>query len=145
VAVRLLVLAALLIAGLAEGREVAGVRMPDTVELQGRRLALAHMALKERLFFNVYVWGLYMEQIPQAESEAIAANHLKRVRAPCLWRGLRGRRHPRQGLRRRALRRVAAAAPLLRALSAAASAAARPRAWAKLFPLPEVRHEHHAG
>jgi hypothetical protein len=76
---RWLVLGAMLAAGLAEAREVGGVKMPDTLELEGRRLALAHMALKEKLFFDVYVWGLYMEQIPRAESEAIAANHLKRL------------------------------------------------------------------
>jgi hypothetical protein len=78
-AARWLVLAAMLIAGLAEAGEVAGVKMPDTLELEGRRLALAHMALKEKLFFNLYVWGLYMEEIPQAQSEAIASNRVKRL------------------------------------------------------------------
>lgn len=77
--VRWLVLAALLAAGLAEAREVGGVRMPDTLDVQGRQLALAHMALKEKLFFNVYVWGLYLEEVPHAESEAIATNSLKRL------------------------------------------------------------------
>jgi hypothetical protein len=76
---RWLVLGAMLAAGLAEAREVGGVKMPDTLELEGRRLALAHMALKEKLFFDVYVWGLYMEQIPRADSEAVAANNLKRL------------------------------------------------------------------
>lgn len=76
---RWLVMAAMLAAGLAEAREVGGVKMPDNLELQGRRLALAHMALKEKLFFNVYVWGLYLEQIPRQESEAIASNSLKRL------------------------------------------------------------------
>ena len=76
---RWLVLGAMLAAGLAEAKELGGVKMPDTVELEGRRLALAHMALKEKLFFDVYVWGLYMEQIPRADSEAIAANNLKRL------------------------------------------------------------------
>ncbi len=76
---RWLVLGAMLAAGLAEAKEVGGVKMPDTLELEGRRLALAHMALKEKLFFDVYVWGLYMEQIPRAESEAVAANNGKRL------------------------------------------------------------------
>jgi hypothetical protein len=76
---RWLILAAMLAAGLAEAREVAGVKMEDTLELKGRRLALAHMALKEKLFFDIYVWGLYMEQIPQVEAEAIAANSVKRL------------------------------------------------------------------
>jgi hypothetical protein len=76
---RWLVLAAMLAAGLAEAREVGGVKMDDTLELQGRRLALAHMALKEKLFFDIYVWGLYMEQIPRLEAEAIATNSVKRL------------------------------------------------------------------
>ncbi|MBN1207041.1 MAG: chalcone isomerase family protein [Myxococcaceae bacterium] len=76
---RWLLLAAVLAAGLAEAREVGGVQMPDTVELQGHRLELAHMALKEKLFFNIYVWGLYMEHIPRAESEAISTNSFKRL------------------------------------------------------------------
>jgi hypothetical protein len=76
---RWLLLAAMLATGLAEAREVGGVKMPDTLELQGRRLALAHMALKEKLFFNLYVWGLYMESIPRVESEAIAANSVKQL------------------------------------------------------------------
>ncbi|KFE71221.1 chalcone isomerase family protein [Hyalangium minutum] len=79
VGARWLILAAMLAAGLSEAREVAGVRMDDTLELQGRRLALAHMALKEKLFFNIYVWGLYMEQIPRVEAEAIATNSVKRL------------------------------------------------------------------
>jgi hypothetical protein len=76
---RWLILAAMLAAGLAEAREVGGVRMEDTLEFHGRRLALAHMALKEKLFFNIYVWGLYMEQIPRKEAEAIATNSVKRL------------------------------------------------------------------
>ncbi|MDC0710493.1 chalcone isomerase family protein [Stigmatella sp. ncwal1] len=76
---RLVVLSAVLVAGLSEAREVGGVKMPDTLQLQGRQLELAHMALKEKLFFNVYVWGLYMEQVPRVQSEAIAANSLKQL------------------------------------------------------------------
>jgi hypothetical protein len=77
--VRWLILAALLVAGLAEAREVGGVKMPDTLDLQGRQLALAHMAIKEKFFFNIYVWGLYMEQVPREQEEAVAANSLKRL------------------------------------------------------------------
>jgi hypothetical protein len=79
VGARWLVLGAMLAAGLAEAREVGGVKMPDMLELEGRRLALAHMALKEKLFFDIYVWGLYMEQVPHLEAEAVATNSLKRL------------------------------------------------------------------
>ncbi|MFL5346266.1 MAG: chalcone isomerase family protein [Hyalangium sp.] len=76
---RWLVLAAMLAAGLAEAHEVGGVKMPDTLELQDHRLELAHMELKRKLFFDIYVWGLYMEQIPRLEAEAIATDSIKRL------------------------------------------------------------------
>jgi hypothetical protein len=79
VGARWLVLSAMLAVGVSEAKEVGGVKMPDTLQLQGRQLELAHMALKEKLFFNVYVWGLYMEQVPRAEAEAIAANSVKHL------------------------------------------------------------------
>lgn len=78
-AARWLMLAGVLAAGLAEAHEVGGVQMPDTLELQNHRLELAHMELKRKLFFDIYVWGLYMEQIPHMEAEAIAANTIKRL------------------------------------------------------------------
>lgn len=70
---RWLVLAMMLLAGTAaQARAIAGVRMPDAIRLQGKELLLDHMALKKRLFFEVYVWGLYLEQTPGSTQEAIA-------------------------------------------------------------------------
>ncbi|QRK13744.1 chalcone isomerase family protein [Archangium violaceum] len=71
--VRWLVLVLMLIAGTAaQARAIAGVRMPEAIRLQGRELLLDHMALKKRLFFDIYVWGLYLEQAPDSTQEAIA-------------------------------------------------------------------------
>ncbi len=113
-----IVLGAILVSGGAEARQVAGVQMPDTLDLQGRRLALAHMALKEKLFFDVYVWGLYMEQIPRAESEAIASNHLKRLHFRFLRKVRRDQlvEAMRHGLSRNADLNSAAMQPQLEAL-----------------------------
>ncbi len=74
-----LLVGAMLIASGAEARQVAGVQMPDSLTLEGRRISLAHMALKEKLFFKVYVWSLYLEQVPRKESEAIDTNCVKRL------------------------------------------------------------------
>ena len=71
---------ALLAAGVAQGRQVAGVRMPEQLVLEGREVWLAHMELHERFWFNVYVWGLYLERIPQEDSEAISTNGVKCLR-----------------------------------------------------------------
>nr|WP_239576782.1 chalcone isomerase family protein [Archangium primigenium] len=72
-------MALMLWAAPAQAREMAGVRMPDSLSLEGRSLSLAHMDLEEKFFFKVYVWSLYLEQKPRAKSEAISANCVKRL------------------------------------------------------------------
>lgn len=47
------------------GAELAGVTMPDTVEIDDRDLVLNGMALRQKFIFDVYVAGLYL---PQRES-----------------------------------------------------------------------------
>ncbi|WP_233261636.1 chalcone isomerase family protein [Vitiosangium sp. GDMCC 1.1324] len=69
--VRWLVLVMALMAGTAQARTMGGVLMPDAIHLQGRELLLDHMELKRKLFFAVYVWGLYLEQTPGSTREAI--------------------------------------------------------------------------
>lgn len=68
---RWLVLALALFAGTAQAKAVAGVRLPDAISLQGKQLLLEHMELKKKLIFEVYVWGLYLEQKPGSTQEAI--------------------------------------------------------------------------
>jgi hypothetical protein len=75
----LLLVGAVLLAGAAQGKQLAGVKMPESLQLEGRELLLAHMELHEKLWFDVYVWGLYLEQKPQKASEAIAHNGVKRL------------------------------------------------------------------
>jgi hypothetical protein len=70
--VRWLVLVVALVAGTAEARVMAGVRLPDSISLEGKELALNHVDLKKKLFFEIYVWGLYLEQEPSSMKEAIA-------------------------------------------------------------------------
>ena len=79
VGTRWLVVAALLTAGVAQGKQMAGVKMPEQLLLEGQQLQLAHMELHEKLWFNVYVWGLYLENVPTRAEEAIAHNGVKRL------------------------------------------------------------------
>jgi hypothetical protein len=74
-----LVVGLLLTASAVQARELAGVRVPDSLTLEGRRVSLAHMELKEKLFFKVYIWSLYLEQVSPRESEVISANCVKRL------------------------------------------------------------------
>ncbi len=69
--VRWLVLGVAFVAGTAQSRVLAGVRLPEAIQLQGQELVLEHMALKEMLFFDLYVWGLYLEETPRSAREAI--------------------------------------------------------------------------
>jgi hypothetical protein len=78
--VRWLVLAMTLIAGTAQAKVMAGVRLPDAISLQGKELLLDHMELKKKLFFEVYVWGLYLEQTPDSTQQAIAFQGPKQLR-----------------------------------------------------------------
>jgi hypothetical protein len=70
--VRWLVVAMALVAGTAQARVMSGVRMPDAIYLQGKELLLDHMDLKKKLFFEIYVWGLYLEHTPGSIQEAIS-------------------------------------------------------------------------
>jgi hypothetical protein len=79
VAARWGLVASVLVAGLAHGRQVAGVKMPEHMLLEGHDVQLAHMELHEKLWFNVYVWSLYLEQIPQRANEAVTSNGVKRL------------------------------------------------------------------
>ena len=67
-----LVVALMVVAGAAQAREVSNVQMPDAIALEGRQVALEHMELKRKLFFDIYVWGLYLEHKPASTREAIA-------------------------------------------------------------------------
>ena len=77
--VRGLVLAVLLVAGGAQAKVMAGVKLPETIQLQGQDLLLEHMALKKLLFFDVYVWGLYLGESPKSLQEAIASQKPKQL------------------------------------------------------------------
>jgi hypothetical protein len=44
----------------ASGREVAGVTVPETVDVSGQVLRLKGAGLRTRFFFKVYVIGLYL-------------------------------------------------------------------------------------
>ncbi|NBC38802.1 chalcone isomerase family protein [Corallococcus exiguus] len=69
----------LLVGAAAHAGQAGGVNMPDSLQVEGRTLALTHMELKKKLFFNVYVWSLYMEEEPTCFKEAVSSNSLKRL------------------------------------------------------------------
>ena len=68
------------LASLALAGEVAGVRMPDTVTVEGKTLALNGMGLRTRVVFKVYVASLYLEKAPDHDpASVVKSDQVKRV------------------------------------------------------------------
>jgi hypothetical protein len=63
------ILLALAVLG-ATAAEVAGVRLEDKTQVESRELVLNGAGLRKRLFFNVYVIGLYL---PEKKTDAAGA------------------------------------------------------------------------
>jgi hypothetical protein len=74
---------ALLLAGLlvttAHAGELEGVQLEDRVEVDGQALELNGMALRTRMFFKVYVAGLYLPQKVSSAERAIEGAGAKRI------------------------------------------------------------------
>ncbi len=77
-AVVILCLSALSAVALA--REVAGVKMPDTVTVEAKTLKLNGMGLRKKVVFKVYVAGLYLEKTSNAAPAVISSDEVKQMR-----------------------------------------------------------------
>src|SRR5499433_297312 len=66
-------------AAAALAMEVAGVKMPDTVTVEGKTLKLNGMGLRKKLMFKVYVAGLYIETPTHAPEAIISSDQVKRI------------------------------------------------------------------
>ena len=63
----------------ASGAEVARVQLPERTQVESRELALNGAGLRKRLFFNVYVIGLYLPEKKTDAAAVLAAPGPKRV------------------------------------------------------------------
>ncbi len=59
--------------------EAAGVRMPDTITVEGKTLKLNGIGLRKKLMFKVYVAGLYVETPTKAPEAIISSEQVKRM------------------------------------------------------------------
>ena len=73
------VLALALLACTAQAAELEGVQLEDRVQVDGQALELNGLALRTRLFFKVYVAGLYLPQKATTAQGAIDAPGAKRI------------------------------------------------------------------
>jgi hypothetical protein len=61
------------------GASLAGVTMPDAIEVAGKNLVLNGMGLRTRFMFKVYVGGLYLEQKANEANAVIQSDAPKRM------------------------------------------------------------------
>jgi hypothetical protein len=66
-------------AAIALAGEAAGVRMPDTITVEGKTLKLNGIGLRKKLMFKVYVAGLYVETPTKSPEAIISSDQVKRV------------------------------------------------------------------
>jgi|ERR1700737_3399147 len=85
----LLVAAALAIASVTTAGEVVGVKLPDTITVEGKALKLNGMGLRKKVVFKVYVAGLYLETPSKDPAAVLSPDQIKSMR---LWilRSLKG-------------------------------------------------------
>ncbi|MBN1205092.1 MAG: chalcone isomerase family protein [Myxococcaceae bacterium] len=69
---------------LAKEKEVAGVKFPETVSVEGKELKLNGAGLRTKVVFKVYAAGLYVETPSQDAAQLISADQIKRVRMTML-------------------------------------------------------------
>lgn len=60
-------------------KELAGVNMPESVEVQGIQLQLNGMGLRKKWVFKVYVAGLYLESPSRDAATIIQSKQIKRI------------------------------------------------------------------
>src|SRR5437763_7144840 len=76
---KVVIILILLLACSAQAGELEGVQLDDRVQVDGQALELNGMALRTRLYFKVYVAGLYLPQKVTSAQSAIEGNGAKRI------------------------------------------------------------------
>src|SRR5260370_39095890 len=64
----------------AGARELEGMQMPDAGVVEGRSLKLNGVGLRKKLFFNVYVAGLYVEAPSKDPATLVSSDQVKQMK-----------------------------------------------------------------
>ncbi len=72
-------LLALALSGAADAGSLAGVTLPDSATVGGQSLVLNGLGLREKLFIDIYVGGLYLPAKTSDAAKAIADDVPKRI------------------------------------------------------------------
>jgi len=76
----------LLAASLAAAAELAGVEMPDMVTVEGRQLVVNGVGLREKMWVDVYVAGLYLEQKASDARQILDSAQIKHLRMQFVYK-----------------------------------------------------------
>jgi hypothetical protein len=76
-------------AAVALAGEAAGVKMPDTIAIEGKTLKLNGIGLRKKMLFKVYVAGLYVETPSKDAAKVVSSDEVKSITLHIL-RGLSG-------------------------------------------------------
>jgi len=69
----------LLASSLCFSAELAGVTLPDSASVSGKTLKLNGLGVRTKLFFKIYVAGLYLETPTHDDTQAITSEETKKV------------------------------------------------------------------
>ncbi len=75
----------LLLSALAQAVEIEGVKLPDSIQLQGKTLQLNGAGVRTKFFFDIYVGGLYLEQASSSVKAILADTGNKRISMDILY------------------------------------------------------------
>ena len=64
--------------------DVSGVKVPDTVSVEGKTLKLNGAGLRKKIVFKVYVASLYLETPSKDAASIVSAEEIKRMRLSIL-------------------------------------------------------------
>ena len=79
----------ILSASVVHAVEVAGVKVPDTVTVEGKTLKLNGAGLRKKMMFKVYVAALYLESPSKDAAAVVSSSEVKSMRLSIL-RSLKG-------------------------------------------------------
>jgi hypothetical protein len=68
-----------LLASPAWAKEIEGVQLPETAQVEGTSLSLSGAGLRTRLFIKAYVLGLYTSSPKKDAAAAMSADEIKRL------------------------------------------------------------------
>lgn len=72
----------------AQAGELAGVKVPDTVDVGGKSLVLNGMGLREKYWFDIYVGSLYLPAKTTSARSAIDDDVPKRIQMNFIYRNV---------------------------------------------------------